>query len=348
MAKKPATSRVVTIKDVAREAGVSAMSVSNVLNGRGRISETTAKHIREVVDRLGYRPSVAARRLRLSQQWTIGMLIVVEDPDFLSDPFITAQVTGLTNYLTANSYSLILRGMKPSDFRTTGLFQDIEADGMVAILSGEQVQRDWFVSELATLRVPLVLMQEQRLPDAMDCAVIRQDDFDGGRQIGRHLIAKGVRECWMLIPQVEWAAMQSRLAGAASVFAEAGLAGPRVVRCGDESFDVTYEATLEALRQGPIPDAIIGGNDQMAIAAMKACLASGIRIPDDVQVTGFNAFEIWRYVEPVLTTVRSAAHALGERAAAELIARLQDGQFRKREILLPVDFQPGKSTRPTS
>ena len=146
-AKPAAAQRAVTIKDVAREAGVSAMSVSNVLNDRGRISEATAKHIREVVERLGYRPSIAARRLRLSRQWTIGMLVVVEDPNFLSDPFITAQVTGLTNYLTANSYSLILRGMRPSDFRTAGLFQDIVADGMVAILSGERVQRDWFVRE---------------------------------------------------------------------------------------------------------------------------------------------------------------------------------------------------------
>src|SRR5690606_26220424 len=156
MARKPGARRAVTIKDVAREAGVSAMSVSNVLNGRGRVSEATAESIRDVVERLGYRPSAAARRLRLAKQWTIGMLIVVDDLDFLSDPFITAQVTGLTNYLTAHSYSLILRGMRPSDFRTTRLFQDIETDGVAAILSGEPMQREWFVHELSALRIPLV------------------------------------------------------------------------------------------------------------------------------------------------------------------------------------------------
>ncbi|MEZ5782337.1 MAG: LacI family DNA-binding transcriptional regulator [Rhizobiaceae bacterium] len=346
--RNSASERNVTIKDVAREAGVSAMSVSNVLNGRGRISEATANHIREVVQRLDYRPSVAARRLRLSQQWTIGMLIVVEDPDFLSDPFITTQVTGLTNYLTANSYSLILRGMKPSDFRTTGLFQDIEADGMVAILSGEQEQREWFIRELSGLRVPLVLLQEERLPEKADCAIVRQDDFSGGRQVGQHLLSTGARNCWVLIPQVEWAAMRARKAGAASAFSDAGAPDLEIIRCGDESFDVTYEATLAALRSGPAPDAIIGGNDQMAIAAMKACVDFGLAIPDQVQITGFNAFEIWRYVDPVLTTVRSAAHALGERAAAELIERLQIGHFSKREITLPVEFQVGKSTLPSS
>ena len=343
---RPANERAVTIKDVAREAGVSAMSVSNVLNGRGRISEATTAHIKEVVERLGYRPSVAARRLRLSQQWTIGMVIVVEDPDFLSDPFITAQVTGLTNYLTAHSYSLILRGIKPSDFRTAGLFQDVEADGMVAILSGNRTQRSWFVSELATLRVPIVLMQEHVVPQDVDCAIVRQDDFDGGRQVADHLLATGARRFWMLLPQAEWAAMTARMAGAASVIDVTDGAMLDVVTCGDESYDVTYQAILAALEERPAPDAIIGGNDQMAIAAMKACMDTGLKVPADVQVTGFNAFEIWRYVDPVLTTVRSAAHALGERAALELITRLLKGRFKRNDIVLPVTLQEGKSTHP--
>jgi LacI family transcriptional regulator len=68
-------------------------------------------------------------------------------------------------------------------------------------------------------------------------------------------------------------------------------------------------------------------------------------VPDDIQITGFNAFDFWRYVDPVLTTVRSAAHALGERAAAELIARLQAGTFSSHEIILPVRLEPGASTR---
>ena len=344
-AMKRSTRRAVTIKDVAREAGVSAMSVSNVLNGRGRVSEATAASIRHVVERLGYRPSAAARRLRLSQQWTIGMLIVVDDPDFLSDPFITAQVTGLTNYLTANSYSLILRGMRPTDFRTARLFQDIEADGMVAVLSGEPMQREWFVRELSALRIPLVFLQEDSVPDDMDCIVIRQDDFDGGRQIGRHLIATGVETCWMLMPQVEWAAMRSRFEGVTSSFAEAGLPPPALIRCDDESFQTSYLATLDALRNSARPDAIIGGNDRMAIAAINACVDSGIRIPEDVQVTGFNAFDVWRYVKPTLTTVRSAAQDLGARAGAELISRLQTGRFPEPEMLFPVGLQLGGSTR---
>lgn len=345
---KRATDKSVTIKDVAREAGVSAMTVSNVLNGHGRVSAATAQRIREVVELLGYRPSVSARRLRLSRQWTIGMLIVVEDRDFLSDPFITAQVTGLTNYLTQNSYSLIIRGIRPSDFRTVGLFQDIEADGMVALLSGDEIQRSWFVSELATLRLPLVLLEEQKRPNASDCIILRQDDYDGGRQIGQHLLKTGARRLWMLIPEAEWPAVRARTAGVADVLRAAGAPDLHLVNCGDESYEVTRLATLAALREHAAPDAIVGGNDQMAIAAMKACIEQGFQIPDQIQITGFNAFDIWRYVDPVLTTVQSPAHALGERAAIELIARLQEGRFLSPEIVLPVVFQQGGSTRAPS
>jgi LacI family transcriptional regulator len=121
---------------------------------------------------------------------------------------------------------------------------------------------------------------------------------------------------------------------------------PGMIRCRDESVEVACEATLEALRRQPAPDAIIGGNDQMAIAAMKACAAAGLRVPDDVQVTGFNAFEIFRYIEPALTTVRSAAQTLGERAAEVLISRLHTGRFAEREIVVPVEVSPGKTTLP--
>ncbi|RUT28261.1 LacI family transcriptional regulator [Arsenicitalea aurantiaca] len=337
--------RAVTIKDVAREADVSAMTVSNVLNGRGRVSEETAARIRAVVERLGYRPSMAARRLRLSRQWTIGMLIVVEDRDFLSDPFITAQVTGLTNYLTQNAYSLIVRGIRPSDFRTSGLFQQIEADGMVAILSGSEPQRQACIRQIGRMRLPTVLLQEQAASQEPDCVVLRQDDFAGGQQVARHLLETGARGFWMLIPQAEWPGMKARLAGVTAELQAAGLPPPTVVQCSDESYDVAYAATLAALEERGAPDAIVGGNDQLAIAAMKACQARGFSVPDDIQISGFNGFAFWRYVEPVLTTVISPAHLLGERAGELLIDRLQVGAFAASELVLPVTFQPGRSTR---
>lgn len=335
----------ITIRDVARDAGVSAMTVSNVLNGRGRVSKATADHIREVVERLGYRPSIAARRLRLSQQWAISMLIVVEDPDFLSDPFTTAQVTGLTNYLTKHSYSLVIRGVRPSEFRTPGLFQDFEADGIVAILSGEREQREWFLAEMEALRVPIILMHEHELPAYPDCISLRQDDFDGGLQIGRHLLSTGARNLWMLMPEAEWPAMLARWAGVEAALRE--IDGPplRRIDCGTESFDDTYAATAGALSRHGVPDAIVGGNDQLAIAAMMTCNDRGLAVPAEVQITGFNGFDYWRYVQPALTTVKSSAHLLGERAAQELLARLQTGSFPEQRIVLPVEFHLGKSTR---
>ncbi|KKC38084.1 hypothetical protein WH87_10740 [Devosia epidermidihirudinis] len=336
--------KAITIHDVAREAGVSAMTVSNVLNGRGRVAPTTADTIREVVGRLGYRPSVAARRLRLSHQWAITMLIVVEDPDFLSDPFITAQVTGLTNYLNRHSYSLIIRGIRPSEFSKSDLFRGFEADGIVAIFSGDLAERERFLTAIEALRVPIVLMHEYTLPPRPDCIRLRQDDFSGGLQIGRHLLGNGMRRLWMLMPDAHWPAMDGRWAGVTSAVAEVPGADLRQINCGNESFLQTRDATTIALEQYGTPDAIVGGNDQLAVAAMMTCVRRGLVVPDDVQITGFNGFDFWQYVQPTLTTVKSSAHLLGERAAQELLYRLQHGAFSSQELVLPVTLEVGRST----
>lgn len=344
MSGEPKPEKAITIHDVAREAGVSAMTVSNVLNGRGRVSATTADHIREVVGRMGYRPSVAARRLRLSHQWAITMIIVVEDPDFLSDPFITAQVTGLTNYLNRHSYSLIIRGIRPSEFHKPDLFRGFEADGIVTIFSGDHEQRETFLTALGSLRVPIVLMHEYGLSPSPDCIRLRQDDFSGGLQIGRLLLENGARQLWMLMPEAHWPAMDARCEGAKAAVAEVPGAEIRLINCGNESFPQTRDATIAALEQYGVPDAIVGGNDQLGVAAMMTCLQRGLAVPDDVQVTGFNGFDFWQYVQPSLTTVKSPAHLLGERAGQEILSRLQNGAFSSQEIVLPVALEIGRST----
>lgn len=344
MSDETRADKAITIHDVAREAGVSAMTVSNVLNGRGRVAPTTADNIREVVRRLGYRPSVAARRLRLSHQWAITMLIVVEDPDFLSDPFITAQVTGLTNYLNRHSYSLIIRGIRPSEFHKGDVFRGFEADGIVAIFSGELAERERFLTALEALRVPIILMHEYILPPRPDCIRLRQDDFSGGLQISHHLMDNGMRHLWMLMPDAHWPAMDARWSGVKAGVAAVQGAHLQLINCGNESFPQTRDATIAALKQYGTPDAIVGGNDQLAVAAMMTCTQHGLVVPDDVQITGFNGFDFWQYVQPRLTTVKSSAHLLGERAAQELLSRLQNGAFSSDEIVLPVTLELGHST----
>jgi len=340
--RKPAT-----LAEVAAAAGVSQMTVSNVINAKPHaVTEDTRRKVEQAIRRLNYRPHAHARRLRLSASFSIGMMIVDEAPGFLADPFITALVAGLSNHLSEQGYSLTLQGVPPQRFETSTPFRSHELDGLCVLLSGPATQRRQSLDRLAALRQPMVVFQEQgcALPDL---CVIRQDDHAGGVQVTEHLLATGASRFLLLVPALEWPAQVERERGVRTALARAGLEQAlEVVACADESYDATQAALAAVLdRAAQRPDAIIGGNDQMAIAALQLLKQRGLRVPADIRVTGFNGFQFWRYSDPVLTTVSSPAYAMGERAGIELLHRLRDGSFRAPEIVLPVTFRPGPSSQ---
>jgi LacI family transcriptional regulator len=117
-----------------------------------------------------------------------------------------------------------------------------------------------------------------------------------------------------------------------------------VVRCGDEGFDDTQAAFALHVEMHCLPDLVIGGNDRMAIAAMKFLQTLGRAVPADVRVTGFNGFDFWRYASPELTTVFSPAFQLGAESARALLRRLEFGSFPWRKRTLPVVFAPTVSS----
>jgi len=339
-----ATSRKPTVKDVAKAAGVSPMTVSNVINASGRVSSDTAIRVRQVIEELGYRQSTAARRFRLSKQWMIGLLVVDDNLSFLGDPFTTEVITGLTNYLTGIGYSLTLRGIRPSQFDTHDLFHGIETDAMVLLLSGSSEERLRQLKSLQSFKVPIVLIQEPVPPLVTSVACIRQDDFGGGSAIALHLCATGARDFWMLVPRAVWPAFEARRAGFENAMSAVPGARLRVLDCEDERYETIVAVVSEALGHSR-PEAIVGLNDQMAIAAMHAAQRLGLSVPDELQVTGFNGLAFWQFSTPHLTTVLSQGHEIGYRAGAELIAALGSGRFKQKDVVLPVSLRLAESTR---
>jgi LacI family transcriptional regulator len=149
----------------------------------------------------------------------------------------------------------------------------------------------------------------------------------------------------MLVPSLDWPAIREREAGVRRALSRPG-ARARVdtVACGDTLLRDTQEALGGYLDRNALPDAVVAGNDQMGIAAMKLLRQRGVRVPGRVLVTGFNAFDFWQYSDPVLTSVRSPAYDIGARGAAAMLERLRAGRFGTRDIVLPVELQLGGST----
>jgi LacI family transcriptional regulator len=336
----------ITIRDVAQAAGVSPMTVSNLLNNRsGTMRAETRQRIEEEIRRLGYRPHNTARGLRLAKQLSIGMIIIDDQPHYLADPFTTQIVAGLTNHLSTHGYGLVLQGLSAEAFRSSPLVRSIRTDAICLLLSGSDPVRRAIIEALLLLGQPIMVFQDTlRFPGA-DLCIIRQTDREGGRLVAQQVLKSGARRVAMLIPDVHWPAIAERVKGVREAVREsADQVMLRIVRCGDAELRNTQEALKHDIEEHGVPDAIIAGNDQMGIAAMKLIAGRGLRIPSDVAITGFNAFEFWQYTTPVLTTVRSLAYEMGRRGAGEILARLRYGFFDRSEIILPIELQPGGST----
>ena len=334
-----------TASDIAAAARVSIMTVSNVVNGRfNMMSAETRKRVEEFITKLNYRPYASGRSLRLDERLTIGILIVDESPTYLADPFTTNLVAGLSNFLSKRGYGLLVQGTRPQAMRDAIFLRRFDTDGLCVLLSGEPEDCRAHIAQLSTLGQPLVVLESKapRQPVG-DICFIRQDNYGGARALTRHLVNLGARRLAYLVPKPSWPAIAERRRGVDSVLRKTSGASLDLLPCGETFQDV--RATLGAyLAYNPLPDAVLGGNDQMGIAAMRLLADQGHRVPEDVMVVGFNAFEFRLFTDPALTSVASSAYDIGARAGDAMLHRLTNGRFTKSEVLLPTAFVPGGST----
>ncbi len=348
---KPAANRErarsVTLRDVAKAAGTSSMTVSNVLNNRrGEVSEELSERVRRVAAELGYRPHVSARRLRTRRHMAISVALVDPSPAFLSDPLTAEMLAGLTAVLSAENYSTVLQGIAPKDVESAPFLRSNETDGICLILSGPPAQRALMMRRAASVGQPILVIQETVPDDITDAASVCLDDRRGARTIAARVASPSVRRVAMLVPAQEWPAIHRRARGIREGLRDAGSAATLdTLVCENEGLDASQAALAAYVAENGAPDLLIGGNDQMAIAGMKYLQGSGLRVPDDVQVFGFNGLSFSRYVTPELTTVLSPAHRLGETVGKAMLHRLADGAFRFREQVIPVELVMRGTTR---
>jgi LacI family transcriptional regulator len=334
-----------TLQEIARHAKVSVMTVSNFVNGRHRqMSAETRARIEGVIARLGYRRRSDGLSLRGSRRYAVAMLIVDPSPTFLADPFITHLVAGLSNGLSERGYNLVLARTQPDHLKDSLVIRNRGTDGLCLMLSGSAAARRRCIEHVTALGEPVVIFQEPKAAEFADMLLVRQDDRGGAGELARRVLATGARELLMLVPRLTWPAIEERVRGVRDAIRK----WPQPVafatlECGDEHYPETQAALDAYAKKHGLPQAILAGNDQMGIAALKWLRSRRIKVPKDIRLTGFNAFEFWQYTTPLLTTARSAAYDMGRCAAAEMLVRIEQGAFSRREIVFPVTMVPGET-----
>ena len=215
----------------------------------------------------------------------------------------------------------------------------------VPLVTVVEAARREIVETLIKLDQPVVLIQETGAPEAPDICVVRQDDDGGARVLADHFAARRPSRYLVIRPETEWAAIEARVSAFCQATARlAPEAKVDTIRTATEDFDSVQASVAAYLDSQPLPAAIFGANDRLAIGAMLLLQARGIAIPDQVRIAGFNGFESRRYARPLITTVMSPAYALGERAGQALLDRFAEQQFRERDIVLPVHLDFGETT----
>ena len=267
------------------------MTVSNVVNGRsGTVGAETRMRVESAISELGYRPNAAARALKLSKSRTIGLIVLNESYNILADPFIADLADGLCAGVNEQGYSFLVQGLRPEDLERPLESLKMQCDGLCLLLSGASALRINMLTLLRQLKQPIVLFQ-QSLPEQIDdICLLRQDDFEGGRLIASYLLGRGARRLLMLVPALEWPAMVARLEGVRQAVALCPDAELEVLHTEGEKADAVKDSLGRHLESNALPDAIMAGNDQMAIATHELLIKAGTAVPDQVRLTGFNAF----------------------------------------------------------
>ncbi|MCS0636136.1 LacI family transcriptional regulator [Streptomyces sp. LP05-1] len=329
-----------TSRDVARAAGVSQATVSLVLGGkwRGRVSERTADLVREAARGLGYRPNLAARNLRLGRTRTA--LLVVPA---LTSEFFARVYTGAAEVAARHDFGVVLypspAGIGPA--RDPFASARSALDGVIASSMAADALRAIRGTDL-----PLVMLDSDPddLTDTGAAASVNLDIADGMRQVTEHLLGLGHRHFAHLASAVpSWTfdirarALRDRLAREPGVTVRT-VPAPLDVAAGRKA------AGAALTGPGPRPTALVCDDDLLAAGACKAVRRLGLRVPEDVSVTGFDDLALATAVEPELTTVRLPAERIGERGMTALLAVLENRPPATGD--LPVTLLPRGSSGP--
>lgn len=309
---------MVGIKDVARRAGVSIGTVSNVVNRPDVVSEATRAKVLAVIDELGYVRDESARQLRAGRSRVLGLLVLD-----LGNPFFVDVARGAEEAARAAGLNVV----------TCTSSQQIDTEASYLSMFAEQRVRGVLLSPVTTdagavcafrrSRIPFVLVD--RTAPAEEVSSVSVDDVVGGTLAGRHLLETGHRRIAFVNGPEVLAQCRDRRSGL-----EAALAGSGTELSIMEvpALDVASgrAAGTRLLAGSPRPTAVFCANDLLALGVLQAMVGAGVRVPGEVAIIGYDDIEFASAAAVPLTSVRQPARLIGRTAAELLIAETGDGE----------------------
>jgi LacI family transcriptional regulator len=331
-ARVPRLKVKVTIRDVAREAGVSVATVSRVLNDSGPVSEGARARILEIAGRLRYAPNEAARTLISSRTCAVGVIL----PD-LHGEFFSEVIRGLDQAAKASGYHLLVSGSHNEREETEAALRAMRGrvDGLVVMAPDATTAG---VVAGIPHSVPVVLLNCPPVHGRVDSIEI--DNYGGAYRMVRHLAGTKRRRVGVITGTPNNRDAAERLRGYRQALADLDIDWTAEWELAGNFTEASgYEAAQRLLALGARPEALFASNDSMAIGALSALREAGLGVPEDVAVGGFDDIPMARYTSPPLTSVRVPMGDLGAQAVRRLVlAVAKEGRHLARHETLPTEL----------
>jgi LacI family transcriptional regulator len=321
-----------TMADVARLAGVTASTVSHVLNGTRYVSESTRSRVEEAIAATGYRHNTVARSLATRKTNTIGLAISV-----LTNPYFSSLVNAMEKIATEAGYTLVLADTHDdgeNEFRVVGSLLDRRVDGLILAPSAGAAERS--IPMIKASKTPLVLID--RFLET-DCDQVAPTNLEPVEHLTRHLLDLGHRRIAAVTGLAGLASSIEREAGFTAAVTAHGLLDPQLIVCGRSSVDGAYEQTLALFRRENAPTGLVTLNNAMTIGAMKALRELRLKVPSDVALVCYDDFEWADLFEPRLSAMAQNVVDMGGNAVTMLLERIEGSDAGPRKVRIPTTYQ---------
>ncbi len=327
-----------TLKDIAQEAGVSAMTVSKALNNQRGVSETTRLRIQKIAKQLNYSQNLVAKGLRVSETRTVG--VVLSDS---SEMVMTKILHGIQDVTNTRDYSVIIANTNRNVELERNAIKTLVSkriDGLLLVAPGLYLPED--VEWLQSLGIPFTMLMRQNEESNVDTVI--NDNYLGGYQCVEHLVQQGCKSFLFVLIEHSLSS-QERLKGYTQALRDYKIPNTQcrfleTKSVPEAGYNMMYQVASELHKY----DAVVCACDTMAIGAMEALLEMGLNIPEDICLMGYDGIDFAKYLRVPLSTIAQPLYQIGSEGMEVLLDRIKYPDTATRKLVLKSELIVRQST----
>jgi DNA-binding LacI/PurR family transcriptional regulator len=315
----------VTIKDVAKAAGLTPAAISMILNDKGSFKEATVKKVKRIVEQLNYVPNINATRLVKQETKLLGLLV-----PSMAEPFTVEVLRGIESHIRNSGYNLVIHSTSGRPKSEEDIFRDIarsrQVDGMVIQLFDHNPKR---TQEFLSHQLPCVVIEA----DTKELDSISVNNYEGGYQAAQYLLKHGRKNILIVYGPLPSDVMTERCRGYEAALLRQKIKPPqrlklevdyKISEMRQQGVEVVEKFLKKNSKQLPFDAVFCAAGDEMAIGVVTALQEHGVRVPEDVAVIGYDDQPIAQLIRPTLTTIRQPIREMGATAVEFLIHRIKN------------------------